>query len=118
MIIVGAKGFAKEVLDIFHQRHEIHNLFFFDNVSTDLPPLLFNQFRVLRSMEEVKEIFDSTGDSRFTLGLGNPIIRFKLNKLFTDAGGTLISSISPHTSIGAYDTSIGIGCNILAGTVI
>ena len=118
MVIIGAKGFAKEVLEIFSQRHELTNLFFFDNVSQDVPDKLYGQFPVLRTVDEVKKIFQSTGDNRFTLGLGNPVYRFRLNRMFTDAGGELVSTISPNTDIGTFGTSIAAGCNILSGTVI
>ena len=118
MVIIGAKGFAKEVLEIFSQRDELHNLFFFDNVSQDIPDKLYGKFPVLRTVDDVKKTFRSTGDNRFVLGLGNPVYRFRFNKMFTDAGGTLVSTISPNTDIGSFGTSIGPGCNILSGTVI
>jgi sugar O-acyltransferase (sialic acid O-acetyltransferase NeuD family) len=118
MVIVGAKGFAKEVLEIFSQRNDLHNLFFFDNLSTDLPDKLFDRFPVLRTMKEVKQTFHKTGDFRFALGLGNPVSRSMLNKMFSEAGGELTSTISPNTDIGSFGTSIAPGCNILSGTVI
>jgi sugar O-acyltransferase (sialic acid O-acetyltransferase NeuD family) len=118
MVIVGAKGFAKEVLEIFSQRNQLHQLFFFDNVSTDLPDRLYGRFTVLRTMSEVKEIFRKTGDTRFTLGLGNPVLRYNLNAKFKQIGGQLTSTISPNTDIGSFGTSIAHGCNILSGTII
>jgi sugar O-acyltransferase (sialic acid O-acetyltransferase NeuD family) len=118
MVIVGAKGFAKEVLEIFSQRSELNQLFFFDNISTDLPEKLYGRFPILRTINEVKEIFRKTGDVRFTLGLGNPVLRYNLNKKFTEIGGQLISTISPNTDIGSFGTSIAPGCNILSGTII
>lgn len=118
MVIIGAKGFAKEVLEIFSQRNELHNLFFFDNVSNDIPDKLYGRFPVLRTVDEVKKIFDTTGDNRFTLGLGNPVYRFRFNRTFTEAGGELVSTISPNTDIGSFGTTIAPGCNILSGTII
>lgn len=118
MVIVGAKGFAKEVLEIFSQRNELHNLFFFDNLSKDLPDKLFGRFSILRTIEEVKQTFNKTGDYRFTLGLGNPAFRYTLNKMFSKAGGELTSTISLKADIGSFGTSIASGCNILSGTVI
>jgi sugar O-acyltransferase (sialic acid O-acetyltransferase NeuD family) len=118
MIVVGAKGFAKEILEILAQRAELDNLFFFDNVSEDNPDLLYNRFPVLRNMDQVRKTFEHTGDSRYTLGLGNPIFRYSLNSLFAGVGGTLISTISPKVDIGSFGTTIGPGCNILSGTII
>ncbi|WP_276369975.1 acetyltransferase [Chryseolinea sp. H1M3-3] len=118
MIIVGAGGFAKEILETFSQRKELDDLFFFDNTSNDPPGKLFNRFPVLRTIEQVKEIFDKRGDLRFTLGLGNPLYRYKLNNLFSSIGGKLTSTISPNTEIGSFGTTIAPGCNILSGSII
>ena len=52
MLIIGAKGFAKEVLEIFHQKDETENLHFYDDVSLDSPDLLYNQFKVLKNEED------------------------------------------------------------------
>ena len=118
MVIVGAKGFAKEVLEIFSQRNQLNNLFFFDNISTDLPPQLYGRFPILKSIEEVKAVFREIGDNRFVLGLGNPVIRYNMYQMFSEAGGELASTISPHTDIGSFGTTIAPGCNILSGTII
>jgi sugar O-acyltransferase (sialic acid O-acetyltransferase NeuD family) len=118
MVVVGAGGFAKEILETFFQRKELQNLFFFDDVSKATPEKLFDRFPILKSLDEVKEIFKATGDNRFTLGLGNPIFRYKLNKLLLSIGGRLTSTISPNTEIGSFGTTIGDGCNILSGAVI
>jgi sugar O-acyltransferase (sialic acid O-acetyltransferase NeuD family) len=64
------------------------------------------------------ETFERIGDNRFVLGLGNPVIRFKMNRMFFDAGGELTSTISPHTDIGSFGTTLAPGCNILSGTII
>lgn len=118
MVIVGAKGLAKEVLEIFAQRDQLQDLFFFDNVSNDLPALLFDRFPVIRTIEELKRTFITSGDSRFTLGLGNPLYRAKLTKLISEAGGHLTSAVAPKTDIGTFGNKLGAGCTILSGTVI
>ena len=118
MVIVGAKGFAKEVLEILFQKKALQNLYFFDNLAPAPPDKLFGEFPVLRNMEAVKDVFLKTGDYTFTLGLGNPSLRYKLNKLFSEAGGIPTSTISPTVEIGSFGNSIGTGCNILSGTII
>lgn len=118
MVIVGAGGFAKEILETFLQRNEVENLFFFDNVSEHVPLKLFDRFPVLRTFDQVKQIFNETGDGRFTLGLGNPSFRHSLNKNFAGIGGILTSTVSPHTEIGSFGTTIAPGCNILSGSII
>lgn len=118
MIIAGAKGLAKEVLEVFAQQDALEGLFFFDNISTDLPEKLFGKFPVLTSIADVKRVFYETGDHRFTLGLGKPVLRHTLHKLLSSAGGILTSAISPRTEIGHFDNRIGKGCTILSGVVI
>jgi sugar O-acyltransferase (sialic acid O-acetyltransferase NeuD family) len=118
MIIVGAKGLAKEVLEIFSQRNELDNLFFYDDISTELPAKLFDQFTILRNLEQVKEKFERTGDYRFTLGVGKPQIRYNLNKKFKTIGGVLMSAISPKADIGRFGNFIGDGVTILSHSVI
>ena len=117
MLIIGAKGFSKEVLEIFYQKGEIENLFFYDNVSTDTPDFLYNQFQVLRTDEEVITMFKNTSN-QFTLGIGNPKLRSRLSEKLTNLGGKLSSSISKFAEIGSFGVQIGDGCNILGGVRI
>lgn len=117
MIIVGAKGFAKELLEVCHQLGRTDELVFFDNVSTDLPEKLFSQFPILRSEQEVKAHFEK-GDSTFALGLGHPILRKQVTELFESWGGELTSLISPKANIGNFGIEIGEGNCVMTGTVI
>ena len=40
MLIIGAKGFAKEVLEILHQKNDLQNIVFYDDVNDDIGDLL------------------------------------------------------------------------------
>ncbi|NBU47296.1 MAG: acetyltransferase [Flavobacteriales bacterium] len=117
MIIIGAKGFAKELLEVCHQLGRTENLVFFDNVSTDLPEQLFGQFPILRTAEDVKQYFQ-TKTNAFALGLGKPILRNKMAALFTSWGGELTSLISPKANIGSFGVEIGKGATILSQATI
>lgn len=116
MLIVGAKGFAKEVLEIFHQKSETDNLHFYDDVSSDIPDFLYNQFKILKSEQEAKKLFET--NSEFVLGIGNPQLRYKLTQKFQNLGGTLTSSISKLAEIGSFGIEIAEGSNILGGVRI
>ena len=116
MLIVGAKGLAKEVLEIFHQRNELDNLFFYDDISTDVPDTLYQQFPVIRNMEQVASLFKT--DQRFIIAVGTPALRSNLYNQFAAIGGQLVSAISPFAQLGSYGTSIAAGCIVMAGTVI
>lgn len=118
MIIVGAKGLAGELLEIFLQRTNLSGLYFFDNVSRDAPEKLFGRFSILRSFEEVEKVFTQTGDRSFCLGLGTPVLRHRLCKQFEEIGGSVTSVISMKAEVGAFGTEVGPGCCILPGAVL
>jgi len=117
MLIVGAKGFAKEVLEICHHNNELENLVFYDDVNDDVNGLLFDKFPILKSIEEAKNYFDKV-DNRFTIGIGNPQLRQKITKKFENLGGIITSTISKKSDIGSYGVIIGNGSNILDGVKI
>lgn len=118
MLIVGAKGFAKEVLEVLHQLNSTENVVFYDDVNTFNPEeKVFDIFPILKSLLEVQNYF-STIDSNFTIGIGNPVLRKKLKDKFENIGGTFSSTVSPYANIGHYGNSIANGCNIMTGVVI
>ncbi|SMC77387.1 acetyltransferase [Chryseobacterium sp. YR221] len=117
MLIIGAKGFAKEVLEVCHQNSELDNLAFYDDVNDDVTGKLYDKFPILKSIEEAVEYFKYT-DNRFTIGIGNPILREKLYNKFTEIGGIFTSTIATTSIIGHYENVIGEGCNIMQSTVI
>lgn len=117
MLIVGAKGFAKEVLEIFHQKGETENLCFYDDTTPDFPNELYGKFKVLKSLEEAEKYFENI-DSQFTIGIGNPHLRKILAEKFEKIGGQLTSAISKFAEIGSFGIVIGDGGNILSGVKI
>lgn len=116
MLVIGAKGFAKEVLEVIHQLNQSGNLVFYDDVNDNMPEKLFGQFPVLRTTQEAS-IYFKKNDNQFTIGIGNPVLRKKLYDKFTSLGGEFTSTISPLAIIGSFDVKIGIGSNILSGSV-
>ena len=117
MIIIGAKGLAKEVLEIFYQRAKIENLAFYDDVNMDNGDLLYQKFPIIKDDEGILQHFKRF-NNEFTIGIGHPRLRFKLYNKFTALGGLLCSSVSPLAQIGHYDVQIGLGCNIFANSII
>ncbi|MDP2088624.1 MAG: acetyltransferase [Flavobacteriaceae bacterium] len=117
MLIIGAKGFAKEVLEVVHQLNQLKNLVFYDDVNDDVPEKLFGQFPVLRTAQEATTYF-KTIDNQFTIGIGNPVLRKQLYDKFTALGGAFTSTISPLATIGHYGNQIRIGTNILTGAIL
>jgi sugar O-acyltransferase (sialic acid O-acetyltransferase NeuD family) len=117
MLIVGAKGFAKEVLEICHKNNMLKDLVFYDDINVEIGKKIFNLFPVLNSLEEAKLYFDNV-DNRFSIGIGNPILRKKMCDKFESVGGVLTSIISANSDIGNFGVLIGQGCNIMSGSII
>lgn len=114
MLIAGAKGFAKEVLEIVHQKGELDRLVFYDDVNDYSEALLYDRFPILQNVEQAVDYF-GTVDQRFTIGIGNPALRTKLSEKFINAGGQLTSVISIQSEIGSYGVEIEAGCIIMGG---
>lgn len=117
MIIVGAKGFAKEVLEVLNQLNDLDNIVFFDDVTDDIGNFLFERFEIIKSINEVQRIFENVEPS-FTLGVGNPKLRGRLFKKFLEIGGEPVTLISPSAQIGKFGNKIGEGTNIMSGVII
>ncbi len=116
MLIIGAKGFAKEVLEVFHQLGETKNIVFYDDVNDDIGDLLFDKYPILKNEAQVRDYFKTNGN-QFTIGIGNPKLRNQLYKKFTKIGGEYVSTISPLVLMGNHEINIGKGSNILMNAV-
>ena len=116
MLIIGAKGFAKEILEIFHQEGKLDGLAFYDDVNADVFGLLYDRFPIIKTAELARDHFRTSGNS-FTIGIGNPLLRYKLYNKFVEMGGEYTSCISSSAIIGSYDVTIGEGSNVLASAV-
>ena len=117
MLIVGAKGFAKELLEVIIQGNLGAKITFYDDVSEYLPKLLFGKSSILRNEDEAK-FYLKRSDERFALGVGNPKMRHRLCEKFIALGGRLTTVISPFAKIGKYNNFIQEGNNILTNVVI
>jgi sugar O-acyltransferase (sialic acid O-acetyltransferase NeuD family) len=117
VIIVGAKGFAKEVLEVVYQNNRADNIVFYDDINFYSTYKLFDHYPILKNGEEVLKYF-RTNDNQFTLGVGNPGIRERLANKFHELGGELISTISPFAQVGHFSVEIDVGCNILGGSIL
>jgi len=116
MLIVGAKGFAIELLEVLDNTNQLKNLAFYDDLNPEMK-MVFNRFCVLKNENEVEKHFKLFG-SDFLLGIGNPFLRNKMYKKFKDLGGNLVTCISPFARIGKYNVKIGLGTNILDNSII
>jgi sugar O-acyltransferase (sialic acid O-acetyltransferase NeuD family) len=116
MLVIGAKGFAKEVLEVLHQLNQLENICFYDDVNEDIGDFLYDRFPILKNEEEAQAFFKKVGPE-FTIGIGNPQLRFKLYEKFIKLGGLYVSTIHPKAEIGMYEVAIGRGSNVLSNSV-
>lgn len=117
MLIVGAKGFAKEIFEILYQENQTQNIAFFDDVNLDGPDKVFDKFDILKNKVAVLQYFSRYGN-KFTIGVGSPILRKKLFDKFKELKGILVSTISKNSDIGSFNVIISEGVNILSGVKI
>jgi sugar O-acyltransferase (sialic acid O-acetyltransferase NeuD family) len=118
MVIIGSKGFAKEVLEILYQNNYKEKIYFFDNISKASDKLIFDKFEVIRTLDDLDSYFSTTKRNDFTLGLGSPQYRYDLYKKVERIGGNLTSTISPYARIGHFNNSLGEGINLMTGSII
>jgi sugar O-acyltransferase (sialic acid O-acetyltransferase NeuD family) len=116
MLIGGAKGHAKEVLQIIVKNNINENICFFDDISMDTTSKMFKKYPIIRTLEGAKKYFETNPD--FLLAIGNPILRKKLSMKLIDIGGRLTSIIACTAIIGDYEIELGAGLNIMHGALV
>lgn len=118
MIIIGAKGFAKHSLQVLYENGDlIDSLCFYDDVSVDLPAMLYGQFQIIRSINELAEYF-LVNSRNFILGVGGPLIRKTLSEQIIEVGGVLNSLISKRASIGNFGVNLQNGLSVMENSII
>lgn len=117
MVIIGVKGFAKELLEVFFQYKQTPKIAFFDNLSSDLPELMYGKFPIIRDFETLQKYFIEESPE-YVLGIGKPRVRRELENKITSLGGKIQTTISPFARIGHFGTIIQNGSNIMTGVNI
>ena len=114
MLIAGAKGFAKQLLDVVFQLERQEDLVFYDDYDPAITVLY--GFKVLKSQAAAAEHFRQHGPE-FILGLGNPAVRHKMKMRLEEAGGKCISLVSPLARVAHY-AEVGPGTCIMTGAIV
>lgn len=118
MIIIGSKGFAKELIQILDENGDLNDsLCFYDDVSTDLPDFLYGKFSIIRTLDGLKSYFMNNSPD-FLLGVGGPMTRKEFSEKITGMGGKFTSIVSRTASIGNFDTQLGQGLCIMQYAII
>lgn len=118
MLVIGAKGMAKELLELLlgEMRLKENEIVFYDDINTE-DEFLYNKFKIIKNINAAINYFASE-DKRFSLGLGNPILRKQMAEKFMALGGELTSVISTSAKVGSFNTTISKGCQIMQGVII
>ena len=117
MLIIGAKSFAKELLEAVVQRNADAKVTFYDDISDDLPDLIFERYPVIRTAAAAAEYFRGV-DKGFALGIGKPSLRKLFFNKFVALGGEPRIIISPFAKIGLFGNNIGDGVCVLTDAVV
>lgn len=119
MLVIGAGGLAKEILEILSVEMNLpdEKIIFFDDINKE-EDLLFSRFKILHDFHEVKAYFQLKKNPRYTLGLGTPSKRRDFSEKIGKVGGQLTSLISKNAKIGSFNTNIGKGTVIMPGVII
>lgn len=108
MIIIGAKGHAKEIYDICHENGDVID-YFFDDVSVDNPSTLFGK-PILKIWADLT--LQIAEKKAVVLGLGSPRNRQKLYEKCQSEGGILNNCIAKSAVISSSAT-LQDGLNIM-----
>lgn len=84
-----------EVLALIQGSYSFRELAFYDEIPRGLDSL--NRFQILKTKDEVREKFQSNPE--FCLGIGNPSLREKFDREFTDLGGELTPILAQSSVI-------------------
>lgn len=112
LVIVGAGGLAKQILDVIERFDNQNEIYFFDNITVyEQNPQLFN-FQIIQDIETLKTE-EYNNDELLILGIGKPSARKFLYQFFTDQDLKFRTVISTTSLIGKHDVHIGDGCVVM-----
>ena len=113
MVIIGAGGFGREVLDVVRAINaaggDCNFIGFLDDGEVDLERLARIDARHLGGSAQFREFAH-----RYVIGVGSSEVRRKLANQLDAVGGQALTLFHPFATMGA-DTTMGDGCVITAG---
>jgi len=116
MLIIGAGGLAKQMIELIEDQHVGGPLTFFDDTPS-APTKFLDKYPVIRSISNVEQHFLEYGNE-FVIAVSGPSNRKMLYQKFIELGGEPVSMLSSNSSYGRYNHSVGVGSVILAGCQI
>lgn len=117
MLIIGAGGCAKDLLAMLELEDDVPQVCLYDDVTPDVPDLLFDRYPVLKRPDAAIEYFRLT-DARFVLGVGVPQVRSQLISRFEELGGRAPSLVSQHARVGSFSSVSDRGVLIMHDAIL
>lgn len=115
MLIIGAGGHAKEVLEILCQNKIDQKAFFFDNTPNAKKSFL-DRYPILSSNESAIEQIKV--DPLFVSAISGTESKEKLINSFIELGGVYHSILATNANVGRFDVILGKGLNIMQNVFI
>jgi len=117
MVIIGAGGLAKELIDVLIKNDDYskETLYFFDEIDHSKQSLF--GFKILHTVDEVKQIFNQVSNE-FCLGIGSPQARYDLYQKFENIGGKPSTIVSSSSIIANFEIQFGEGVCIMNSVTI
>lgn len=113
MVLVGAGGFAKQLIEVLCQKVDANRIFVFDGVNKNKR---FYDFKMIHEEQDVIDVFNSY-DKDFCLGIGNPHLREKFANRFKELGGYPFSVVSDHAFI-SKNAHLEAGVSVLTSAIV
>lgn len=110
MLIIGAKGHAKEIIDVI-ENFDRDNYAFFDNVNEDIGDQLFGK-NIINNIQEAKTYLNN--NNFFILAIGGPKNRHLLYNCFKNEYKAKPISIIAKTALVSKHSKLGLGLNIMS----
>ncbi len=117
MIIMGAGGHAKEVVEVLLGAGIAAGaIALFDDFRPDGNNLFLGTYPILTTEAALKARFKT--DPAFVPGTGKPALRHALVQRATTLGGTPANAIAATARIGSHQVQLGTGLNVMEFTLI
>jgi len=118
LVIVGAGGFGREVLDVVDAMNaagaDLEFVGYVDDTGTSVPLLERRGARYLGAVERLADPSTIDADTGFVIGIGAGDVRCRLDEVLTNAGRRPLVLIHPMATVGG-DCRIDEGCILAAG---
>jgi len=109
IVIVGAGGFGREVLDVLRAQNWNHETLKFAGFVSDEKPDPALLVRIEANwLGSVDDFLSNDAHTSFALGIGNPFTRMQLAERFETEGHEPVTLIHPSATFGA-DVTLGSG---------